>query len=903
MKKHFTTLYSLAFIFGIFSPTFAADDPGFTNCFTQETLGGFQYYKARSDNALGGFSKTFDILNSTNPAFWVQEDTVFENITHDGGVGLFAEGNDAVTGLQINANKTLQLKGNANNPTQMLYVTSTSLGAKAIGIDAEGRLDIAGNLVVSATSNPGQEAIGIDHFENIQIGTGKSITATATKGNDVIAIQIGENYTIKNNTITATATTQAGGAKAIDFGNKTFTVENGTIEATAKITNNSLAPAFGLLGKEFVMKQGQITVNAEAKDKAAKGIDTHTLTLGENGTVNLTSKATSIDNEASAVHVTNLDLKQGKIVATTKGNTRATAVKTSDIDMGKSASIFAKAEATNAANGVATALEIHSFTNLHNITATAKAKHATALEVRSSGTIRNANLYAKTTDTSSGKAIALDINQAGAKVELDNSGTNSVIVGNINTANNVQLDLKLAGHNTFGYSEGLGSQCNIALDKNAIWENTRNTQTTVENLHGAIGSKIKMSNGDIKIKNLSGEDLQAQSKLSGNNVSGGQIEVENIEKSTPFVVLSHVAADQNKINSLKAAGKLEQIWNDLTNQIVYTKADGKLKKFAAIWNTNSKNWLVSNKTAKSMLHFYSQDFIRDSAPSITQSLVMEYRAEMNNLNKRLGELRLAGTNRGMWGRIYGGKNTAKKVGSTEFKHASVQLGYDQNIIDDWITGTAFSYTNGQTSGDGIEKCDARNMTLGVYATRQQKNSYLDVIAKYGLFMTDLKTKSLVLTDTDFTNHALVVSAEYGRRLGFKNFSLEPQLEVIFGHILNNNYDLPTNIETLSGKQNFNVQNDGYTSLITRAGLSVGNTAKSYSWHLGASAYHEFLGDMTTKAGGTEATLKGGDTWGGVELGGAKRFGKSTMLYGSFEKTFAGDYNDGWQGEVGVRYSF
>ena len=71
-----------------------------------------------------------------------------------------------------------------------------------------------------------------------------------------------------------------------------------------------------------------------------------------------------------------------------------------------------------------------------------------------------------------------------------------------------------------------------------------------------------------------------------------------------------------------------------------------------------------------------------------------WRNEINDMNKRLGELRdSSAQSNGVWARVYNGK---AKYGSQSVtnKYTAFQFGYDRQVVPGVWLGGAFSYTDG-----------------------------------------------------------------------------------------------------------------------------------------------------------------------------------------------------------------
>ena len=287
--------------------------------------------------------------------------------------------------------------------------------------------------------------------------------------------------------------------------------------------------------------------------------------------------------------------------------------------------------------------------------------------------------------------------------------------------------------------------------------------------------------------------------------------------------------------------------------------------------------------------------------------IMSWRAEANDLMKRMGDLRLSPQDAGVWARVYRGKSTSNKDKvNFRMNYSTIQVGYDKKIGDDWRVGVAGSYMEGSsTYADGSGKNKEGN--LGVYGTWTGKSGqYVDLIAKIGR----LQNEYAVYNDFghyvkgDYSIWGGSLSAEYGKRIAMKggNF-IEPQVELIYSHMQGKSYVGSTDYIGM----NMYVHQKPYDSFIGRLGFGFGKETARSTFYARASLYHEFAGDIHTEYSDgfiPKSTVQGGsDTWVGVQLGGTMKLNDRTNLYGNFEKTFGGDVKTAWRMDAGMRWNF
>ena len=274
--------------------------------------------------------------------------------------------------------------------------------------------------------------------------------------------------------------------------------------------------------------------------------------------------------------------------------------------------------------------------------------------------------------------------------------------------------------------------------------------------------------------------------------------------------------------------------------------------------------------------------------------MMAWRAETNDMNKRLGELRNANGDLGVWVRMVGGEDEFKSV---EYDYTQYQLGYDEKLSVDpsWTVGVALSYTDGEskfTDGSG----ENTHKGLSVYGSKlNDDGSFIDLIAKYSRLEHDLTSNG---DKGDYSTNGYSVSAEYGKRFQQgKGLWIEPQVELTYGKVKSAEYKLGDKT----------VSQDAMESLVGRVGFSLGKDIKQGNVYARASYLYDFEGEtnMAFANSGARREFKydlGGGWW-EVGVGANINLSKATYIYADIEKTFGGEVDTNWQWNLGVRYSF
>lgn len=267
---------------------------------------------------------------------------------------------------------------------------------------------------------------------------------------------------------------------------------------------------------------------------------------------------------------------------------------------------------------------------------------------------------------------------------------------------------------------------------------------------------------------------------------------------------------------------------------------------------------------------------------------------MNDVRKRMGDLRSSDGTHGVWARYDGGEFSGSK--SFENKFSTVQIGVDTAPAADAPRfGVAFSYT---TSDSDMQRGDADMdaYSLAFYGTKFFENGmFVDVIGRLATIDTDVTIDGNKKGNLD--NMAVSLSGEFGWRFDMTpSFYVEPQAEVTYTY-------LDADKLKLSSGHEYDI--DSVDSLIGRLGFATGFKCPNNfgDVYLRASAVHEFLGDSAIHGGSYTLETDGDDTW--VEFGVGANFNLNKNLYGyvDLERTEGADLDEDWRANVGVRYSF
>ncbi len=278
--------------------------------------------------------------------------------------------------------------------------------------------------------------------------------------------------------------------------------------------------------------------------------------------------------------------------------------------------------------------------------------------------------------------------------------------------------------------------------------------------------------------------------------------------------------------------------------------------------------------------------------------VLAWRAQMNDVNKRLGDLRTYKGQYGAWARAYGSES---KFGDLGLKSESntIQLGADMKLADDYYFGATASYTDGKGTLDN-GATDDRSYSFGVYGGWMADNGqFVDVIVKAANFKNefDLHYTTGERSHGELDLWGASVCAEYGWRLTLADgLWVEPQAEVTYGYMNDVTY-------TYSG--DVKATQEATESLVGRLGVAFGTTFDQGSAYVKASVAHDWKGEteISMSNGNKPMTEDLGGTWGEFAIGGTYNFTNGWAVYGEFQTAKGSKMKTPYQWNIGARYVF
>lgn len=780
----------------------------------------------------------------------------------------------SVYGVYSETKSNAKISGN----TVEISTTGGKNGGGEIGSAAlyakNSNIEVDANKVVINTTNAKEHAFAVYSNWGSDIKLGKDANSEVQISSSSEGTGIG----------VAVASAEAAKAPTLGDGNGETSSTPTIVAPDGKVTINGAKINVSTEGKKarglYAQDNNKISVGNAGSDIqiSAKGEDAVGVLVLVHGSVDLNGKnavikAESNGNQASeGIHVQNNDMTDKEHRATVNINTENTTIHADSALVAMSHSVLNVNSnlVTNGKNAILT--RGNSDVNINR-----DGNHTTQL---------NGDIVFNYDGASSGTAIDSNVN-----VNLNGEG--SFWTGNTKAEWN---------NGNPGADKMKVSHITLQVENGAQWNPTSvkevgNNLTSVGSQAVALNS-LKLNNGVV---NLDSDKLGANSPVKVENISGnGTITTNSLNNK---LVIGDKAAD----TKLKVAGSGEigdkilagkATLEDLAGTV---KVDGKTasdvvetqdgiiagKMFAKV----GANGEIDASTIKVAVQQHNQ-----AVSSMANLSLMTWRQENNDMNKRLGEVRVSEGSQGIWARMARGQSKYGQQGIKN-QYNYYQLGYDSKISDDWILGGAFTYTDGDssyTNGSGTNK----HTGFAVYGSNlRDDGSFIDLIAKYAHMKNDFDVNGGVGSG-DYSTNGLSFSAEYGKRFQQEGYWIEPQAELTYGRV--SSADFTT-------KRGAKVHQDSMDSLVGRLGFSLGKDIKQGNVYVRASYLYDFQGDtsVTMSKGGAATPFKTdlGGGWWEFGVGTNLDLGHDTHFYLDVETTAGGDVDTPWQWNAGVRYSF
>lgn len=499
----------------------------------------------------------------------------------------------------------------------------------------------------------------------------------------------------------------------------------------------------------------------------------------------------------------------------------------------------------------------------------------------SSQTNKTHGIYLYQTSADEGQPT-LNITAKNANVEgnvtaLTGKGTVTAdilkVTGDLDVRAEADMPLSFAGveSNLTGTATVAGTNTLSFVDQ-AKW--TVTGESTVSNL-ALDNAKVDMSGTD---KNVTADNLTG---TAGNVVMDAKgTNTFTVTNETTTKVTALASQDADSVNVEEAKKMVDRIGGQVSD------------KSAAV-NEGAYNGAIS-VDGQGNVTIRTNSLMEDTLTLGGSSLLSLNRILMNDVRKRMGDVRAMEGTTGAWARYDGGRLSATGL---ENDFNTIQVGADTLVPNtNWRVGLAASYTKGDHDfRRGSADLDAYMLT-GYGLWMADNGMFVDVVARLAKAENDMTVDGGAKAGK-LDNRAHSLSGEFGWRFDLSNqYYVEPQAELTYTCVDSEDLDLG------SAQYKF----DSMTSFLGRVGVATGIKCPNNKGDLyfRVSAVHEFDGDAKiTGANGTSLTQDGKDTWVEYGIGGNFNLTTTTYFWADLERTAGATLETDWRATFGVRHAF
>ena len=542
---------------------------------------------------------------------------------------------------------------------------------------------------------------------------------------------------------------------------------------------------------------------------------------------------------------------------------------------------------------------------------------------------KNVNMYGNIGFINKNYGIDKNPHNHGSEISLGLTTPNSKLVGGVlnefdesnNNPHHGGLRLYLQNGATWR-NEWLGAEREYPTQGRPDNANYLYTGSKVEHF---IGGATEGSRGIIQavharpitINNYAGHTAIDYEKGAPAAAQGnGQIVINHADKGSVVTMRSSAEALKGYVNLENPRGTLHQLANKLTytdfskgerNLDVNVQVDTGLISPIYTTKLGTASFDIDGKasvTDQAVVTNRESELVSGAKSALVASM-MQMKADTNDLQRRLGDVRLNSDKHGVWGKYIGGKSKITDDSYVNQMYNMAQVGYD-TLRGDWTIGGALLY--GTTHNDyALGSGSGKTAGLALYGAKQYNDGrYFDVIGKVNRLKNDFTVRNSLSTTLsgDYRNTGASFSVEYGKRIKKDNgLYIDPNAELTFSRLSGESFDARTNTGST-----VHINSDGVNSVIGRIGVGIGKETKNNNIFLKAALAHEFSGKMSTTYSmvgepttSSEVNLK--DTWLDLEVGGSWSLRPNTYLYGTFTKNFGALVGNSYRIDAGIRHNF
>ncbi|EMS7516384.1 autotransporter outer membrane beta-barrel domain-containing protein, partial [Escherichia coli] len=382
----------------------------------------------------------------------------------------------------------------------------------------------------------------------------------------------------------------------------------------------------------------------------------------------------------------------------------------------------------------------------------------------------------------------------------------------------------MKGYNAVLNGSITGEQSTVNMN-NALWYSDGNS--TIGTLKSA-GGRIELGGGKdfttLKVKELNAnnstflmhtnnsqaDQLNVTNKLSGSN---NTVLVDFLNNPASKMNVTLITAPKGSDEKTFTAGTQQIGFSNVTPVISTEKTDDATK-----WMLTGYQTVADAGASKTATDFMASGY-------------KSFLTEVNNLNKRMGDLRDTQGDAGVWARIMNGTGSADGGYSDNYTH--VQIGADRkHELDgvDLFTGALLTYTDSNASSHAFSG-KTQSVGGGLYASALfDSGAYFDLIGKYLHHDNEYTASFASLGTKDYSSHSWYAGAEVGYRYHLSEEAwVEPQMELVYGSVSGKSFNWEDRGMALSMKDK------DYNPLIGRTGVDVGKSFSGDDWKITARA--------------------------------------------------------------------
>ena len=455
--------------------------------------------------------------------------------------------------------------------------------------------------------------------------------------------------------------------------------------------------------------------------------------------------------------------------------------------------------------------------------------------------------------TDAGSAADVVMDRAGNALKGDVSGEGQTDItlsngGNWdgNSAGSGKTQVKVGNGSTW---TGTSMNSNTDVDLEGKWKQTGNSKVRKLISNNGVLDKTASESGNTDIGKLSGRLslIYAHDKTNPTKVLGGSTFVATADAGSTVDMItdnagldtnSDKAADKNKVSEVlnAMAGKLQytgyqngerNLKGKLRIAEGLTSSSAGLKTEALSFKRDGRGYFDYTPAKPNKPEIETGDYetsIMSSTRSALTSSILVWRNDMNDMYKRMGDLRIGAEN-GLWARVYGGR-ISYDANNAYMKNSywAAQVGIDKRLASGWHVGGAFGYNDGSATYRYGGKGDPKLYTLAAYATRvSEDGQYVDVIAKAGKlsnkFTAYNKYSAPALrnyVEGKYDTYGYGISAEYGKKIRMGKGFVTPQAELTWSRLSSDSFDAAA-----PSGESMRVNQSSVNSLIGRLGVVAG----------------------------------------------------------------------------------